>query len=128
MKELVDEMYIHRRLCTWTSIELHEKYVSYGGELTRKQMFSKLAMHLGDNVVVLSIDGCASIIGFREFVEDEDAEDALARKILAESRDILFTKTKYDLGNFTHAKTKEHTSATLLRFIAIFQLLLMQSS
>ncbi len=87
MKELVDEMYIHRRLCTWTSIELHEKYVSYGGELTRKQMFSKLAMHLGDNVVVLSIDGCASIIVFREFV-------ALARKILAESRDILFTKTK----------------------------------
>ncbi len=129
MKELVDEMYIHRRLCTWTSIELHEKYVSYGGELTRKQMFSKLAMHLGDNVVVLSIDGCASIIGFREFVgkilkvakvdtEDEDAEDALARKILAESRDIPFTKTKYDLGNFTHAKTKEHTSATLLRFIS----------
>ena len=42
--------------------------MSYGGELTQKQMFSKLAMHLGDSVVVLRIDGCASIIGFREFV------------------------------------------------------------
>ncbi len=44
----------------------------------------------------------------------------MARKILAESRDIPFTKTKtkYDLGNFTHTKTKEHTSATLLRFIS----------
>ena len=43
-------------------------YVSYGGELSRKQMFSKLAEHLGDDAVVLSINGCASIIGFREFV------------------------------------------------------------
>lgn len=42
MNELIDEMYVHRRMCTWTSIELHEKYVSNGGKLTRKQMFSKI--------------------------------------------------------------------------------------
>lgn len=129
MKELVDEIYVSRRLCTWTSIELHEKYVSYGGKLTRKQMFSKLSMLLGDDAVVLSIDGCASIIGFREFVgkivkvskvdnEDKDTEDTLARKIIAESHDIQFNKTQYDLGNFTHTKTIEQTSATLLRFIS----------
>ena len=96
MKKFVDEMYHDHRLCTWTSIELHEKYTSYDGKLTQKQMFSKLAMHLGDDVVVLNIDGCASIIGFQEFigkvmkvakvdVEDEDPEDALARKIVVES-------------------------------------------
>ena len=100
MKKLVDEMYVNCRLCTWTSIELHEKYTGYGGKLTQKQMFSKLAMHLGDDAVVLNIDGCASIIGFQEFIgkvmkvakvdiEDEDLEDALARKIVVKSRHSL---------------------------------------
>ncbi len=49
-------------------IELHDKYVSYGGQLTWKQMFTKMVMHLGDDVVVLCIDGCASMFGFKEFV------------------------------------------------------------
>ena len=30
MKILIDEMYDNRRLCTWTSIEPYDKYVSYG--------------------------------------------------------------------------------------------------
>lgn len=128
MKNLVDEMYPlcpnqlgyldMDRLRTWTSIELHEKYTSYGGKLTRKQMFSKLAMHLGEDVVVLNIDGCASVIGFHEFIgkvmkvakvdnEDEDPEDALAIKIVVESRNIPFNRAKYELSNFTHAKIKE---------------------
>ena len=51
-----------------TSLELHDKYVAYGGCLTRKQMFTKLVTYLVDDVVVLSIEGCASIVGFREFV------------------------------------------------------------
>ncbi len=50
MKLLVDEMYTKRKLCTWTSIELHDKYMSYGGQLTRKQMFTKMVLHLGDDV------------------------------------------------------------------------------
>ena len=29
MKAVVDEMYENRQLCTWTSIELHGKYLSY---------------------------------------------------------------------------------------------------
>ena len=45
MKILINEMYDNRRLCTWTSIELHDKYLSYGGQLTRKQMFTKLVTH-----------------------------------------------------------------------------------
>ncbi len=31
-------------------------------------MFTKMVMHLGDDVVVLCIEGCASKVGFREFV------------------------------------------------------------
>ena len=64
MQKLVDEMYANQKLRTWTSIELHEKYVSYGGDSTRKQMFSNLITHLSDDVVVLSIDGNVSVVGF----------------------------------------------------------------
>ncbi len=34
IKMLVDEMYNKRKLYTWPSIELHDKYVSYGVQLT----------------------------------------------------------------------------------------------
>ena len=128
MKLLFHEMYTNRKLCTWTSVELHDKYVSYGGQLTRKQMFNKLVTHLGDEVVVLCIEGCASIVGFRELVGnilkiskvdtvDEEKEDVLVRKITAEARAIPSNKN-YDIGDFTYAKTKQHTSDTLLRFIS----------
>jgi len=45
---LIDEMYTNRKLCTWASIELYDKYVSHGGLLTRKQMFTKLVTYCGD--------------------------------------------------------------------------------
>ena len=102
-------------------------YAGHGGQLTQKQMF-KLVTHLAENVVVLSIEGCASIVGFREFVGkilkvskvdvvDEEKEDALLRTIITEARQLKSNNKTYDLGDFTHAKTKENTSATLLRFV-----------
>ena len=68
-------------------------------------MFTKLVTHLGDDVVVLSIEGCASIVGFREYVSnivkisevdtvDEENEDALVRKITTEARGIPFNNKK----------------------------------
>ena len=66
LKLLVDYMYKNKKLCTWTSLELHDMYISYGGQLIRKQMFTKLITYLGDDVVVLRIEGCASIVGFRD--------------------------------------------------------------
>ena len=118
MKVLADEMYANQKLCTWTSIELYEKYMSYGGQLTRKQMFTKLITSLGTDVVVLSIEGCASIVGFREYVSktfkvtqvdtlDEEREDELVRKITTEARGISFNNKDYDLSDFTHAKAKQ---------------------
>ena len=127
---LIDEMYTNRKLCTWTSIELSDKYVSHGGLLTLKQiMFTKLVTYCGDDVVVLHTEGCASIVGFREFVGkilkfvkvdtvDEEKEDSLVRMITTEARDIPFNNKMYDLGDFTFAKTKQHTSAILLRFVS----------
>ena len=47
MQLVVDEMYANRQVRTWTFIELHEKYVNFGGQLTRKQMFTKVVTHLG---------------------------------------------------------------------------------
>ena len=52
-------------------------------------------MHFGNDLVVLNIDGCASTIGFQEFIDkvmkvakvdvkDEDSEGALERKTAVE--------------------------------------------
>ena len=41
-------------------------------------------------------------------------EDALARKIVVVSRKIPSNKTNCELGNFTHAKTREHTIIIVL--------------
>ena len=65
MNILSDDFKVVDAVCTWTSIELYDTYVGYGGQLTRKQMLTKLVMHLGDNVVVLSY---LSIVEFREYV------------------------------------------------------------
>ena len=47
---------------------------------------------------------------------DEKKEDDLVRQITTEACGIAFNNKNYDLSG-THAKTKQQTSATLLRFI-----------
>ena len=116
----------NQKLCTWTSTELHDKYMSYGGQLTQKQVLTKLVTYLGGDVVVLNIEGCASIVGFRGFLGkmlkvtkvdtvDEEKEDALVRKITTEAHGIPFNNKNYDLGDFTHAKMKQQTSGVYLK-------------
>ena len=39
MKLLANEMYANQKQCTWSSIELYDKYLGYGGQLVRKQLF-----------------------------------------------------------------------------------------
>ena len=92
-------------------------------------MFTKLVTCLGGDVVILTIEACASIVGFRELIGktlkvtkvdtvDEEKEDALVRKITTEAHGIPCNSKAYDLGDFTHDKTKQQTSATLLRFLS----------
>ena len=125
---LIDEMYENQNRSTWASTELHLKYLNYGGILTRQQMFLKLLEQLGENVMVLRLEGCAPIIGFRELVSkivkveklesvDEEREDALVHTIITEAQAIP-QKSHYDLGDFTASKVKQHTSTTLLRLIS----------
>ena len=129
MKAVVDEMYENHQLCTWTSIELHEKYLSYGGQLECRQLFTNIATHFGDDVIVLSIEGCASVIGFHELLgkmikvakldtQDENKEDVLVRQIKMEAPHMSTDNKNYALEDFTYAKTMEQTSPTLLRFIS----------
>ena len=91
-------------------------------------MYSKLLTHLRDDVLALRMEGCAPIVGFWEFVgkivkiekvdsEDEEKEDALVHTIITETRAIPHN-INYDLSDFTPAKTKQHTGATLLRFVS----------
>ena len=49
---------------------------------------------------------------------DEEKEDELVRKIKTEVQSILTSNKSYDISDFTHDKAKQHTSATLLRFIS----------
>ena len=85
--------------------------------------------YLGDDVVVLIIQGCASVVGFREFVGkilklstldsiDKESEDILVRKMTTEARGIPSNNKQYDLEDITSSKTKKKTSATLLWFIS----------
>ena len=52
----------------WTSLELHSVYTEFGGVLSRRTMIDNLVDCLGQKVVVVGIEGCASIIGFRDAV------------------------------------------------------------
>lgn len=125
---LIDEMKEHQDDNTWTSTELHLKYLGFGGILGHKQMFSNLLEHLGDDVMVLRLEGCAPIIGYRELVSkivkveklesvDEEREDAVVNIIISEAR-ATPQRNHYDLGDFTASKVKQHTSTTLLRLIS----------
>ncbi len=62
MKLLANEMYANQKQCALSSIELYDKYLGYGGQLVRKQLFTKLVTSLGNDVIVLNIEGCASIV------------------------------------------------------------------
>ena len=43
-------------------------YIGLGGQLSRQQMLTNLTTHLGDDIVVVHMEGCVSVVGFGEFV------------------------------------------------------------
>ena len=80
-------------------------------------------------MIVLNIEGCASIVGFRDYISktfkltkldsvNEEKEDEIVRKIKTEAQSILTSNKSYDISNFNYDKAKQHTSSTLLRFIS----------
>jgi len=68
LNSVINDMYANQQLLTWTAIELHDMYCSLGGLLSRRQMFQNLTNYLGNDIVVIRMEGCASVVGFRHLV------------------------------------------------------------
>ena len=111
----------------WNSIELHKLYVENGGDLSRRAMLSNLTNCLGDDGILLRVNGCAPIVGFKDTVgstiqmvkaDDSDYVDDLVRKIRTEARSMKYDSANYDLSQFTRTSTIENTSPTLLKLVA----------
>ena len=123
---LIGDMYKKQNLCSWTSYELYDIYSAFGGILSLKQMFRKLIKHMGEDIIVVRMVGCAPFVVFRKFigkslklVKDESInEDHVVRKIRMEAKAMQYNKSSYDLSDFTYNKVVNNTSATLLRLIA----------
>lgn len=101
------------RSCLWNSVELHELYVKFGGDQSRKAMLLNLTNCLGNDWVLIRVDGCTSIIGYRETVgstlqmvkeDDNDNIYDLVRQVRTEARALKHNSANYDLSTFTKAK------------------------
>jgi hypothetical protein len=113
----------------WNSIQLHELYTNLGGELTRREMFKKLTDCISKDFVIVRVDGCATLVGFREIIAkhlkvvkvaetDESSINSVVRQIKREARSIKYNSAHYDLSEFTQANTVKSTSPTLLKLIS----------
>ena len=92
-------------------------------------MVANVCDHFGDDIVVLNVEGCDSIIGFRRFVakslkivkraasSEDDAMDTVIRRVKAEVRNIPQPRD-YDLSDFRFEKAVQDTSETLLKLIS----------
>jgi hypothetical protein len=126
---VITDMYAKKDSRTWNTIELHELYSAFGGMLSRQHMLANLVDHLGQDIVVVKMEGCASVVGFRHLVGkslnlvrvdsvDEESLDAVIRQVRSEAKAILYDSANYDLGDFTYTNTLKQTSNTLLKLIS----------
>lgn len=113
----------------WNSVELFSLYSDLGGKLARRDMFSNLTDCMSKDIIVVRIDGCATIVGFRESVAkilkvvrvddtDEGSIATMVRQIKREARTVKYNSANYDLSEFTQAKTIKSTSPSLLKLVS----------
>ena len=50
---------------SWTTSELYAMYVAASGTASRRQFMSNATAHFGDELLVLHIEGCDSVVGFK---------------------------------------------------------------
>ena len=111
MKLVIDYIHANKLLQTWANLELYEMHIGLGGELSRQQM-TNLTTHLGDDIVVVRMEGCVSVVGFRELVGkslklvkdesvDEESFGSVIRQVRSEARAVQRSNATYDLGDFT---------------------------
>lgn len=113
----------------WNSIELHSLYSDLGGNLARRDMFSKVTDCMSKDVIVVRVDGCATMVGFRDSVaktlktvKDDDTDErsiaSVVRQIKHEARSVRYNSANYDLSEFTQANTIKATSPSLLKLVS----------
>ena len=124
----IDYMYA-KRTVTHTTGELYDNYCSAGGQLTKKQMLANLCDYFGEEIAVLHIDGCASIVGFTDGVgktvnvmkydgvDDDESVETVVRRVKAEAL-ALHRRNDYELSQFTFQKTVANTCPTLLALVS----------
>jgi len=128
LKELIEYMNRNRSRM-WNSVELHSLYSDLGGRLARRDMFSKLTDCMSKDIIIVRVDGCVTIVGFRESVAkslkifkvddtDEWSIGSVVRQIKHEARSIKYNSANYDLSEFTQANTIKATSQTLLKLVS----------
>ena len=128
LKQIIDCMNSDRSRI-WNSVQLHSLYSDFGGKLNRRDMFSKLTDCMDKDVTIVQVQGCATIIGYRESIAkslkvvqvadmDETKIDSVVRQIKQEARSVKYNSANYDLAEFTHSNTIKATSPTLLKLIS----------
>lgn len=55
-------------ICTTTKVICTTPLSCHGGLFSLKQMFAKLVQYLADDVMVIRCDGCATLVGFKGYV------------------------------------------------------------
>ena len=97
-------------------------------QLAKKKMLANLCDYFVEKIVVLHIEGCASIAGFRDVVGktvkmvkydgvDDESVDIVVRRLKAEVL-ALPRSNDYDLSQFTFEKTVANTCPTLLALVS----------
>ena len=123
----IDYMYAQRTV-SHTTGELYDNYCSAGGQLTKKKMLANLCNYFGEKIVVLHIEGCASIVGFRDVVGktvkmvkyegvDDESVETVVRRVKAEVLAVP-RSNYYDLSQFTFEKTVANIYPTLLALLS----------
>ena len=67
LSSVIDEMDCNLQQ-TWTVSDLYKLYQEYDGQLSSKHMISNLSLYYGEELMILRLEGCANVIGFRRFM------------------------------------------------------------
>ena len=114
---------------TWTTSDLYSMYLAASGTVSRRQFLSNITAYFGDKLLLLHIEGCESVVGFKDslgqFIKiamksdsssDIDEMEKLVRTIRSEVR-ATNRSGDYNLSDYSRHKVIESTSATLLKLV-----------
>ncbi len=116
----------------WTSVDLHQLYDNYLAQtsvplppLSRCLLVSTINDHFGEAILEIQIQGCASLLCFRQYSphklckvqEEDDSLENVIRKIKQEVKQLPKHKD-YDLSQFIETNSVKLNSPTLLSLIS----------